>query len=158
MTLSNLPVHRTPGTSTTRSALNGRTKPTSAAGGPVVQSSISPLAAAQAQFDAAAAYLRLPTAVRDLLRVPQREHIVRFPVALDDGQTRIFTGYRVWHNTARGPAKGGVRYHPALDLDEVRALAMWMTWKCALVRLPYGGAKGGVALDPRSSAQPSWSE
>jgi glutamate dehydrogenase (NAD(P)+) len=69
---------------------------------------------------------------------------------MDDGTTRVFTGYRVWHNVTRGPAKGGVRYHPQVDLDEVRALAMWMTWKCACVKIPYGGAKGGVTCDPKA--------
>ena len=75
--------------------------------------------------------------------------MTRFPVKLDDGSVRVFTGYRVQHNTSRGPAKGGLRFHPQADLDDVRALAMWMTWKCALVEVPFGGAKGGVACDPR---------
>jgi glutamate dehydrogenase (NAD(P)+) len=87
--------------------------------------------------------------VRETLRAPHRELTVRFPVRLDDGRVRVFTGYRVQHNVARGPAKGGLRYHPSTDLDEVRALAMWMTWKCALVNVPFGGAKGGVTCDPR---------
>ena len=73
---------------------------------------------------------------------------VSVPVGMDDGTTRVFTGYRVTHNIARGPSKGGIRYHPDVTLDEVKALAMWMTWKCALLRLPYGGAKGGVRCDP----------
>ena len=79
----------------------------------------------------------------------KREFTVNFPVQLDDGSVRSFTGYRVQHNLARGPGKGGIRYHPQADLDEVRALAMWMTWKCAVVNIPFGGAKGGVAVDPR---------
>ena len=108
------------------------------------------LAAAQAQFDAAAGHLGLEPALRAVLRVPQREYTVNFPVTLDDGSVRVFSGYRVQHNVARGPAKGGLRYHPATDLDDVRALAMWMTWKCALVDVPFGGAKGGVTCDPRS--------
>ena len=103
---------------------------------------------AQQQFDRAAAMLNLPDGIRAILRVPNRELTVTFPVKLDSGATRVFTGYRVQHNLGRGPAKGGIRYHPAVDLDEVRALAMWMTWKCALVNIPYGGAKGGVVVDP----------
>jgi glutamate dehydrogenase (NAD(P)+) len=106
------------------------------------------LAAAHAQFDAAADHLSLSQGLRDVLSVAQREYLTRFPVKLDDGSVRVFTGYRVQHNVARGPAKGGLRYHPQTDLDDVRALAMWMTWKCALVNVPFGGAKGGVACDP----------
>jgi glutamate dehydrogenase (NAD(P)+) len=108
------------------------------------------LAAALAQFDAAADQLDLDEGVRETLRSPHRELTVRFPVRLDDGRVRVFTGYRVQHNVARGPAKGGLRFHPSTDLDEVRALAMWMTWKCALVNVPFGGAKGGVTCDPRA--------
>jgi len=103
---------------------------------------------AQQQFDRAAAMLDLPQDIREVLRVPQRELKVNFPVKLDNGSTRVFTGYRVQHNLGRGPVKGGIRYHPQVDIDEVRALAMWMTWKCALVNIPYGGAKGGVIVDP----------
>jgi glutamate dehydrogenase (NAD(P)+) len=106
------------------------------------------LESALAQFDAAADHLQLEPELRAILRVPKRELTVRFPVRLDDGQVRVFTGYRVQHNVARGPAKGGLRYHPATDLDDVRALAMWMTWKCALLDVPFGGAKGGIAVDP----------
>ncbi|HEY3334684.1 MAG TPA: Glu/Leu/Phe/Val dehydrogenase [Candidatus Limnocylindrales bacterium] len=108
------------------------------------------LSAALEQFDAAAAYLGLDPGLREVLRVPQREFVVRFPVKLDDGSVRVHTGYRVQHNVSRGPAKGGLRYHPQADLDDVRALAMWMTWKCALVDVPFGGAKGGVSCDPRA--------
>lgn len=108
----------------------------------------NPFLIAQQQFDRAAAMLDLPEGIRAILRVPNRELTVTFPVKLDNGSTRVFTGYRVQHNLSRGPAKGGIRYHPAVDLDEVRALAMWMTWKCALVNIPYGGAKGGVVVDP----------
>ncbi len=107
------------------------------------------LAAARAQFAAAADQLDLDPDLRAILGSPWRELTVHFPVSLDDGSVRVFTGYRVQHNVARGPAKGGLRYHPATDLDDVRALAMWMTWKCALVGVPFGGAKGGVACDPR---------
>ena len=109
----------------------------------------SPLAAALEQFERAAEHMHLEPALREILRVPQREWTVRFPVDLDDGSTRVFTGYRVHHNVSRGPAKGGMRYFPSTDLDEVRALAMLMTWKSALMGLPFGGAKGGVACDPR---------
>jgi glutamate dehydrogenase (NAD(P)+) len=106
------------------------------------------LAAALAQFDAAADHLQLDPGVRAVLRSPQREVTVRFPVKRDDGRADVLTGYRVQHNVARGPAKGGIRFHPHADLDDVRALAMWMTWKCALVDVPFGGAKGGVTVDP----------
>jgi glutamate dehydrogenase (NAD(P)+) len=85
-----------------------------------------------------------------VLREVRREFTVRFPVKLDDGTVRMFEGYRVQHNLTRGPAKGGIRYHPEVSLDEVKALAMWMTWKCAVARLPYGGAKGGVIVDPNA--------
>jgi glutamate dehydrogenase (NAD(P)+) len=108
------------------------------------------LAAALAQFDAAADHVQLEAGLRDVLRVPQREFTVHFPVKLDDGTTEVFQGYRVQHNVARGPAKGGLRFHPRTDLDDVRALAMWMTWKAALVDVPFGGAKGGVTCDPSS--------
>ncbi len=108
----------------------------------------NPFLIAQQQFDDAAAMLELPQDIRDMLRVPQRELAVTFPVKMDNGSTQCFTGYRIQHNLARGPTKGGIRYHPAVDIDEVRALAMWMTWKCALVNIPYGGAKGGVIVDP----------
>jgi glutamate dehydrogenase (NAD(P)+) len=108
----------------------------------------NPFLIAQQQFDIAAALLELPQDIRDVLRVPQRELAVTFPVKMDNGGTQVFTGYRIQHNLGRGPSKGGIRYHPLVDIDEVRALAMWMTWKCALVNLPYGGAKGGVIVDP----------
>src|SRR5260221_403010 len=101
------------------------------------------------QYDQAADLLNLGPAVREVLRYPKRETTVHFPVQLDDGTSQIFRGYRVWHNLARGPAKGGVRFHPNSDLEEIRALAMLMTWKCACVKIPYGGAKGGVTCDPK---------
>lgn len=110
---------------------------------------INPFHVAQRQFDRAAEMLNLPDDIRAILRVPQRELTVNFPVQMDDGTTQVFTGYRVQHNLSRGPVKGGIRYHPSVDIDEVRALAMWMTWKCALVNIPYGGAKGGVIVDPK---------
>jgi glutamate dehydrogenase (NAD(P)+) len=108
------------------------------------------LSSALKQFDAAAAHLDLDPELVELLRAPQREYSVRFPVKLDDGSVRVFSGYRVQHNTARGPAKGGLRFHPQTDIDDVRALSMWMSWKCALVDVPFGGAKGGVTCDPRA--------
>jgi glutamate dehydrogenase (NAD(P)+) len=123
-------------------------QPTVIATPPAADSGAGALAAALIQFDAAADHLALEPGLRATLRVPKREWTVRFPVSLDDGSTRVFTGYRVQHNVARGPAKGGLRFHPRTDLDDVRALAMWMTWKCALADVPFGGAKGGVACDP----------
>ncbi len=108
----------------------------------------SPYEIAVAQYDKAAAYLDLEPGVREMLRHTRRELTVNFPVRMDDGSERIFTGYRVHHSTTRGPSKGGIRYHPDVTLDEMRAMAMWMTWKCAVVGIPFGGAKGGVACDP----------
>ncbi len=105
---------------------------------------------AVAQFNEAAEAMHLDHNLRKRLRVPQRSLIVSVPVRMDDGQVEIFTGYRVQHDSARGPSKGGIRYHPDVDLGEVAALAMWMTWKCALAGLPYGGAKGGVKVKPKS--------
>lgn len=101
------------------------------------------------QLEAAAHYLNLDRSLLEVLKHPRRELIVNFPVKMDDGSIRVFTGYRVHHNPARGPAKGGIRYHPEVTLDETRALAMWMTWKCAVVNIPYSGAKGGVVCDPK---------
>jgi glutamate dehydrogenase (NAD(P)+) len=101
-----------------------------------------------ARFDLAARKLNLDEGLWKILRYPTREIIVHIPVAMDDGRLEVFTGYRVQHSIARGPSKGGVRYSPDLTLDEVRALASWMTWKCAVVNIPFGGAKGGVICDP----------
>ena len=109
---------------------------------------INPLDVAVAQFDEAADRLGMSQAMRAILRKPKRELIVNFPVRMDNGDVEMFTGYRVQHNINRGPAKGGIRYSPEVSLDEVRALAMWMTWKCAVVGIPFGGAKGGVICDP----------
>jgi glutamate dehydrogenase (NAD(P)+) len=100
------------------------------------------------QFEEAVAVLKLEEGMANYLRHPKRELTVNFPVTMDNGIVEMFTGYRVHHNTVRGPSKGGIRYHPNVDLNEVRALAMWMTWKCAVVNIPYGGAKGGVIVDP----------
>jgi glutamate dehydrogenase (NAD(P)+) len=110
---------------------------------------INPWRVAQRQFDLAAERLSLDPALRRVLREPRRELTVHFPVKMDDGSVQVFTGYRVQHNLARGPAKGGIRYHQNVSLDEVKALAMWMTWKCAVVGIPYGGGKGGVIVDPK---------
>ncbi len=104
---------------------------------------------AQRQFDLAAERLNLDPGLRAVLREPRRALTVHFPVHMDDGTVEVFTGYRVQHNLGRGPAKGGIRYHQDVSLDEVKALAMWMTWKCAVVGIPYGGGKGGVVVDPK---------
>lgn len=109
----------------------------------------NPYTMAVTQLESVADRLGLDEGMRKLLRHCKRELIVNFPVIMDDGRLEIFTGYRVQHNLALGPAKGGIRYHPAVTLDETKALAMWMTWKCAVVNIPYGGAKGGVVVDPR---------
>ncbi len=110
----------------------------------------SPYEIAVEQFDKAIAYLpHIKAGIRDMLRLPKRELIVNFPVYMDDGSVKMFTGYRVHHSTVRGPTKGGIRYHPDVTLEEVRALAMWMTWKTAVVNIPYGGAKGGVICNPK---------
>ena len=109
----------------------------------------NPWHVAQTQFDLAAQRLRLDPGLRAVLREPRRELTVHFPVKMDDGSVQVFTGYRVQHNLGRGPAKGGIRYHPDVGLDEVKALAMWMTWKCAVVGIPYGGGKGAVVVDPK---------
>lgn len=105
------------------------------------------------QLDAAAEIAGFDKNDYITLRYPERELTVNFPVKMDDGSVRVFTGYRVQHNTVRGPAKGGIRFHPDVDMDEVRALAAWMTFKCAVVDIPYGGAKGGVTVDPTNLSQ-----
>jgi len=114
---------------------------------------VNPFEVAQAQFDKVAAILELDTPTRELLRTPQREYSFAIPVRMDDGKVRIFRGFRVQHNDARGPAKGGIRFHPHETLDTVRALAMWMTWKTAVVDIPLGGGKGGVICDPHHLSQ-----
>ena len=111
--------------------------------------SINPFETAKQQVDIVADILGLTPGVREVLKHPKRELTVNFPVRMDEGSYRVFTGYRVQYNMARGPTKGGIRYHPGVTLDEVRALAAWMTWKCAVVNIPYGGAKGGVICDPK---------
>ncbi len=109
---------------------------------------LNPLLSAEARFDAAAQLLGLDDGMQKVLRSPSREVTVHIPVLLDDGRIEVFTGYRVQHSIARGPAKGGIRYAPDVSLDEVRALASWMTWKCAVTNIPFGGGKGGIICDP----------
>ena len=123
-------------------AAKGKTKPEQ-------EGHVSALDTALTQFEEVADFLNLEEDVRCILRLPKRELIVHFPVRMDDESIKMFTGYRVQHSLSRGPAKGGIRYHPDVTLDEVRALAMWMTWKCAVVDIPYGGAKGAVTCDPK---------
>jgi glutamate dehydrogenase (NAD(P)+) len=113
------------------------------------QEELNPFAIAKAQFNKAADYLNLDQSLRSVLSSPKRQLIVSIPVKMDGGEVQVFEGYRVQHNIARGPAKGGIRYHPNVTLDEVKALASWMTWKCATVGIPYGGGKGGVICDPK---------
>jgi glutamate dehydrogenase (NAD(P)+) len=110
---------------------------------------MSPYEVALLQFDRAVERMQLRKGVVKMMRQCKRELTVTFPVLMDDGEVEMFTGYRVHHSTVRGPTNGGIRYHPDVNLDEIRALAMWMTWKCAVVNVPYGGAKGGVVVDPK---------
>jgi glutamate dehydrogenase/leucine dehydrogenase len=110
---------------------------------------LNPYRIAQIQFDMAAEFLKLDPGLRQILRTPKRVLEVSIPTKMDNGQIKVFTGFRVQHNIARGPAKGGIRYHPNVTLDEVKALATWMTWKTATVNIPYGGGKGGVICDPK---------
>src|SRR3954467_2673874 len=114
-----------------------------------LEQELNPWEAQAARFDFAAQKLNLDDGLVKVLRYPTREIILHIPVALDNGQLEVYTGFRVQHSIARGPAKGGVRYAPDVTLDEVRALASWMTWKCAVVNIPFGGAKGGVICDPK---------
>jgi glutamate dehydrogenase/leucine dehydrogenase len=120
----------------------------------VFQEELNPFSIARQQFNRAADYLDLDASMRDVLQHPKRQLIVSIPVKMDGGDVQVFEGYRVQHNIARGPAKGGIRYHPNVTLDEVKALASWMTWKCATVGIPYGGGKGGVICDPKSLSKP----
>src|SRR5881396_630680 len=115
----------------------------------LVKEVLNPFEIAQKQFDTAADHLNLEAWLREVLRRPKRQLIVSIPTKMDDGSIKVFEGYRVQHNLARGPAKGGIRYHPSVTLDEVKALASWMTWKCATVNIPYGGGKGGVVCNPK---------
>lgn len=113
----------------------------------------NPFETAQAQFDKVAAQLGLDDATRELLRQPMREYHFLIPVRMDDGSYKVFKGFRVQHNDARGPAKGGIRFHPMETIDTIRALSMWMTWKCSVVDIPLGGGKGGVICDPHSLSE-----
>ena len=112
--------------------------------------SFNPFQMAQSQFDKVADLLQLDSGTRDLLRNPMREYQFNIPIRLDDGTVKVFRGFRVQHNDARGPSKGGIRFHPMETIDTVRALSMWMTWKCAVVDIPLGGGKGGVICDPHN--------
>ena len=116
---------------------------------PNTSTTINPFETAKQQVDITAKLIGLDPSLTEVLKHPKRELTVNFPVRMDDGSYRVYTGYRVQYNMARGPTKGGIRYHPQVTLDEVRALAAWMTWKCAVVNIPYGGAKGGVICDPK---------
>jgi glutamate dehydrogenase (NAD(P)+) len=124
-------------------------RPEASAHGTTGAPEATPLADARAQLAEAVALLGYGEGLHRMLATPRRELSVAVPLRLDSGESRLYLGYRVQHNFSRGPAKGGLRYAPNVNLDEVRALAMWMTWKCALLDVPYGGAKGGVAIDPR---------
>jgi glutamate dehydrogenase (NAD(P)+) len=119
----------------------------------LIEQEMNPWLAQAARFDYAAKKLNLDPGIWKVLSLPARELIVHIPVGMDDGSIEVFTGYRVQHSVARGPAKGGIRYSPDVTLDEVRALASWMTWKCAVVNIPFGGAKGGVICDPKTMSQ-----
>ena len=111
---------------------------------------LNPYQIAIEQFNRAAVRLKLDPNLAEILRRPKRQLIVSVPIRMDDGTVKVFEAFRIQHNVARGPAKGGIRYHPNVTLDEVKALAMWMTWKCATVNIPYGGAKGGIICDPKA--------
>ncbi|NMB32712.1 MAG: Glu/Leu/Phe/Val dehydrogenase [Clostridium sp.] len=113
----------------------------------------NPYVTAQTQFDNVASKINLEQSVRELLRQPSREFHVTIPVKMDDGSTKVFNGYRIQHNDALGPAKGGIRFHPDETVDTIRALSLWMTWKCAVVDIPLGGGKGGIICDPRELSQ-----
>ncbi len=118
-----------------------------------VTEELNPFHIALRQFDNAAEKMRLDAQFREVLRRPRRALSLSLPVKMDDGSVQVFEGYRVQHNSSRGPCKGGIRYHPQVTLDEVKALASWMTWKCATVNIPFGGAKGGIVCDPKKLSQ-----
>src|SRR5580704_16603561 len=115
---------------------------------------LNPFRIAQIQFDMAAEFLKLEPGLRQILRTPKRVLEVSIPTKMDNGQVKVFTGYRVQHNVSRGPSKGGLRYHPAVTAEEGKALAMWMTWKTATANIPFGGGKGGVICDPKRMSNP----
>jgi len=121
--------------------------------GSSIQKELDPLENARLQFEEAAARLKLDPGFLQIIKEPRRVTIVKLPVHMDDGSIRLFTGYRVQHSIIRGPAKGGIRYHPDVTLEEVMALAAWMTWKCAVVKIPFGGGKGGIICDPPKMSQ-----
>ena len=118
-----------------------------------LKENLNPFDIAREQFNIAADLLELDESMRAVLVNPKRQLIVSVPVKMDNGTIKVFEGFRVQHNVARGPAKGGIRYHPDVNLDEVKALAAWMTWKCATVGIPYGGGKGGIRVDPHTMSQ-----
>ncbi len=118
-----------------------------------LQDELNPFLSMAKGFETAADHLGLDGGIRDVLRMPDREMTVNVPVQMDDGRVKVFTGYRVQHNTLRGPAKGGIRFDREVNIDEVRALAAWMTWKCSVVNVPFGGGKGGVICDPREMSR-----
>lgn len=131
-------------------ALRSVRKPKASPVVPRSAENLNPYDFALLQFERAAEHLGLDNGSREVLRNPKRQLIVSIPVKMDDGSVRVFRGYRVQHSIARGPSKGGIRYHPGVTLDEVKALAMWMTWKCAVVNIPFGGAKGGITVDSKA--------
>jgi glutamate dehydrogenase (NAD(P)+) len=133
---------------TSRASLGERTH--AGAPQPTVPKQRNLYANVRAQFDRAADHIRLDPDIRRILAATMNEIVVHFPVQMSDGRVEVFTGYRVQHNNVLGPFKGGVRFHPSIELDEVRALATWMTWKTALADIPFGGAKGGIQLDPKA--------
>ena len=126
---------------------------TAAPASQALQDEFNPFLSMARGFDEAADHLELEAGIRDVLRLPDREMTVNLPVQMDDGTVQVFTGHRVQHSTLRGPAKGGIRFAPEVNLDEVRALAAWMTWKCSVVNVPFGGGKGGVICDPREMSK-----
>ena len=117
------------------------------------QTKQNPFENALEQLRIAAEYLKLEEGIHHILANPKRQLTVSLPVRMDNGETRVFTGYRVQYNDARGPFKGGIRYHPNVTLDEVKALSAWMTWKTSVANIPYGGAKGGVICDPKHMSE-----
>ena len=121
--------------------------------GSAIQKELNPLENAMRQFDEASAALKLDPGIISIIKNFRRATIVNLPIQMDDGTFKVFTGYRVQHSISRGPGKGGIRFHPDVTLEEVEALAAWMTWKCAVVNIPFGGAKGGIACDPSKMSQ-----